>query len=183
VKIPEEAKNVFSGIIFDVYQWEQRMFDGSTLTFERAKRANSIAVIAVVDDKMVLIDERQPDWERPVRGIPAGKVDKGETPLDAAKRELLEETGLVSDDWELLYEEDPLTKLQWTISCFIARSCRNVQEPQHESGEQITIATVSFDAFVREVSEKEFRERELTTLLLRMRLENTLDAFKKKLWP
>ncbi|KKP89624.1 MAG: NUDIX hydrolase [Candidatus Moranbacteria bacterium GW2011_GWC2_37_73] len=27
--IPEHAKKVFSGTFFDVYQWEQEMFDGS----------------------------------------------------------------------------------------------------------------------------------------------------------
>jgi len=32
--VPEEAKLVFKGIIYDVYQWEQKMFDGTFSTFE-----------------------------------------------------------------------------------------------------------------------------------------------------
>ena len=32
--IPENAKKVFTGQVFDVYQWEQEMFDGSKATFE-----------------------------------------------------------------------------------------------------------------------------------------------------
>ncbi len=40
MKIPPNAKRVFKGIIFDVYQWQQKMFDGSKETFEMLKRAN-----------------------------------------------------------------------------------------------------------------------------------------------
>lgn len=34
MKIPSTAKRVFKGIIFDVYRWEQEMFDETTSTFE-----------------------------------------------------------------------------------------------------------------------------------------------------
>ena len=36
--IPPEAKCVFRGKIFDVYQWPQRLYDGSTATFEMLRR-------------------------------------------------------------------------------------------------------------------------------------------------
>ena len=63
-KIPSHAKKVFSGTIFDVYQWEQEMFDGTTKIFEAAGRPHTALVIPVIDDKIVLSYERQPgkDW-------------------------------------------------------------------------------------------------------------------------
>ena len=35
--IPENAKRVFKGIIFDVYQWEQELYNGSKAVFEKLK--------------------------------------------------------------------------------------------------------------------------------------------------
>lgn len=37
MKLPPQAKKVFTGQIFDVYQWEQEMYDGSFETFEMLK--------------------------------------------------------------------------------------------------------------------------------------------------
>ena len=45
-QIPEHAKRVFSGIMFDVRQREQEMFDGSTSIFEAATREHTVCVFA-----------------------------------------------------------------------------------------------------------------------------------------
>ena len=37
MKVPKQAKRVFKGVIFDVYQWEQEMFDGTKEIFEKLK--------------------------------------------------------------------------------------------------------------------------------------------------
>ncbi|PJC53414.1 MAG: hypothetical protein CO029_02850, partial [Candidatus Magasanikbacteria bacterium CG_4_9_14_0_2_um_filter_41_10] len=58
--IPEQAKKVFSGVIFDVYQWEQELYDGSKATFERLTRPATLQVIAEVDGRIAMSDEEQP---------------------------------------------------------------------------------------------------------------------------
>ena len=50
--IPDEAEKVFNGVLFDVYQWQQEMYDGSYATFERLRRADTAAVICITDDDM-----------------------------------------------------------------------------------------------------------------------------------
>ena len=101
MKIPPEAKCVFKGIIFDVYQWEQKMFDGSTATFEMLKRPNTLQVIAADENYIYLGQEEQPG-KGPFFSLFGGRQEPGEDPLAGAKRELLEESGLAADDWELL---------------------------------------------------------------------------------
>jgi hypothetical protein len=47
-KIPSHAHKVFSGVIFDVYQWDQELFNGKIATFEAIQRPSTVIVIPVV---------------------------------------------------------------------------------------------------------------------------------------
>lgn len=61
------------------------------------------AIIAVTDDNKIVM-ERQFRYAlgEPLLEIPAGKLDKGEDPLECAKRELAEETGYSAAEWRPL---------------------------------------------------------------------------------
>src|SRR4051812_34954907 len=92
MKRPKNAKKVFQGKRFGIYQWKQKMFDGSTATFEVAKRNNSVVIIPIIGDKVVVVKERQPHWEREGITTVAGAMEEGENIVRAARRELEEET-------------------------------------------------------------------------------------------
>ncbi len=169
--LPESAKRVFKGVMFDVWQWEQQMYDGSTATFERLKRPNTAAVLAVVDDRILIQEQEQPDTAAPFLSISGGRFEEGEQALEAAKRELLEETGYVSDDWELLFEENPVGKIEWTIYYFIARGAKRVAEQRLDAGEKIALRPVTFDELLALSDDPRFIEREFVPLLLRARLD------------
>ena len=60
--IPPDAKKVFSGVLFDVYQWEQKMFDGSVATFEKLKRPDTVVVFPVLPNgRIILTEQEQPN--------------------------------------------------------------------------------------------------------------------------
>ena len=182
MKIPENAKRVFEGVIFDVYQWEQELFDGSKETFEMLKRPNTLQVIATQGDKILLADENQP-----VRGkfvsLFGGRQDEGEEPLAGCKRELLEEAGLESDDWELYKVFDVTFKIEWDSYIFIARDCKKVAEQKLEPAEDIKILSVSFEEFLDIVEYEKFRSENITNEIRRMKLqEGELAKFKKLLF-
>ena len=67
-------------------------------------RHNGSAVMMAVDEKRRILLVRQ--YRLPARAylweLPAGKLDPGETPLTAAKRELIEETGYRARQWKKL---------------------------------------------------------------------------------
>jgi len=162
-KIPEHAKRVFEGIIFDVYHWDQKMFDGSIATFEGLKRVPTVIIIALDEDKNIYYSEQsQPHYEGFRLGIFGGRAEKGETPLDVAKRELLEESGLVSDKWEHFHTYNKPGKIDWDICYFIARDCKKVTEQNLDSGEKINIKKTTIKDFVdRIITNENFRETEL----------------------
>ena len=182
MKIPPQAKLVFKGIIFDVYQWEQEMYDGSYETFEMLKRANTLQVIATQGENVLIAYEEQPT-KGPSYTLLGGRQNEGEEPIDAAKREMKEEAGLVSDDWELYKHFDPYNKMDWTVYTYIARNCKKNAEPSLDAGEKIEVKTVNFDEFVRIATEEHFWGVNLTVELLKMQMEpRKLEEFKKKLF-
>lgn len=180
--LPTDAKLVFKGKIFDTYQWEQKLFDGTTTTFERLKRPNTATVIPVIGDKILVTEQEQPDTHS-FLSTPGGRCDGDEDMLVAAKRELLEETGYVSDDWELFRAVQPFNKIVWTISTYIARNCRKQQDPHVDAGEKIEIQFFDFEDFLLLSENTQFRDVELTTELLRMRVHpDKKEAFRKQLF-
>lgn len=182
MKLPKEAKKVFDGIIFDVYQWEQQMFDGSTERFEMLKRADTTLIIPTHEDKIYIVEEEQPH-KGPFSGLLGGRVEEGEDPLTGAKRELLEEGGFISDDWELYRSYMPYTKLDWTIYLYIAKNCKKVAEQKLDPGEKITIKEVTFDEFISMTTNTTFIETQFANEILHMLLHpQELDSFKAKLF-
>ncbi len=181
MKIPKQAKKVFTGEIFDVYQWPQKMFDGSYATFEMISRQHTIEVIPVMDNKVVLIYEQQPTLPAKYSVI-GGRQEDGETSLKAAKRELLEETGLVSNDWELVKKFYPYNKMDWVISRYIARNCKKVSEQKLDSGEKIILKPVNFSEFMDIIVDENFHSIDVTTDVLRMEHNGKLTKFKQKLF-
>lgn len=151
--IPEDAKLVFKGEIFDVYQWPQKMFDGSVETFEMLKRADTVKVIAMKDSKIVICEEQQPHTEI-FFDVPSGRHDvESESELDAAKRELREETGMEFGAWKLISIEQPHTKIDWFVYTFLATGFISQSEQKLDSGEKITVRLETFEEVVNLASD------------------------------
>lgn len=99
IKTGEET--VFDGHILHVRKDSVRLPNGSSATREHIVHVGAVCIVPVTDDGMVCM-ERQFRYplDRVISEIPAGKLDRiDEDRLEAAKRELREETGLTADRW------------------------------------------------------------------------------------
>ena len=146
--IPENAKRVFKGVLFDVYQWEQEMFDGTKAIFEKIKRADTVVVFGVLPDGKILLTEQEQPGKEPFIGATGGKVDEGEDVLSAAKRELLEESGYEAEEFILWDSQHPIGKIDWVVYTFIAKGLKKVADLDLDAGEKIKLLPVTLDKLI-----------------------------------
>ena len=181
MKIPAQAKSVFKGEIFEVFQWPQPLFDGSEATFEMLKRANTSQVIATRNGRIIIIEEEQPG--KKYTGLFGGRQEVHETPLQAAQRELVEEGGFTSADWELLTTYEPLGKINWEINIFIARNVTANSTQKLDPGEKISFREVSFEEFLEMIFEnnQDFGQFAFDLLYWKFLQPEKLAEFKQKL--
>jgi ADP-ribose pyrophosphatase len=92
---PDASRTVYDGNLFDVTV--ERWGDHDR---EIVEHPGAVAVVAVDREGMVTLvrQSREPARKKLVE-LPAGTLEEGEAPLDSARRELDEETGLTGGDW------------------------------------------------------------------------------------
>jgi ADP-ribose pyrophosphatase len=97
------SKEVYSCRLFQVTEDEARDQSGFEINRSVIRHVGS-AVMMAVDDagRVLLINQYRLPPNRRMWELPAGKLDPGELPIDAAKRELKEETGYSAEHWNLL---------------------------------------------------------------------------------
>src|SRR3989344_3180547 len=176
--IPENAKRVFRGVVFDVYQWEQKMFDGSKATFEKLKRPDTVVVFPVLPGGKIILTEQEQPGKEPFIGATGGRVDEGEDILEAAKRELLEESGYTAEEFILWDAQHPTSKVDWVVFTFIAKGVKKIADLHLDAGEKIKLITLTLDELIDIPTKKNiyFAEQEITLKLM----EAKLDPQKKK---
>lgn len=161
--IPENAKRVFRGVIFDVYQWEQKMFDGTTAVFEKLRRPDTVVVFPILPDGKILMTEQEQPGKTPFIGAAGGRVDEEEDTLTAAKRELLEETGYIAEEFILWDARQPVSKIDWAVFTFIARGLKKVSDLDLDAGEKIKLLPLTLDELINIATDKNiyFAEQEI----------------------
>lgn len=90
------SEDVFKGKVFSVSRDEVRMPNGRTVTVDVVRHSKSVVIVPVPDPgKVILIRQYRHAVNAHLWELPAGSVDEGESPEDAARRECHEEIGLV----------------------------------------------------------------------------------------
>jgi ADP-ribose pyrophosphatase len=148
VLIPSYATKVFAGEIFSVYQWGQEMYDNTVKRFEMLQRPDSTLVLAIRDDHIVVLKDKQPG-KNEFMTLPGGRVAHNEDAKQAAARIVTEETGLLFDTYRLVSVTQPDDKIEWFVYVYLATNYRETIEPQFDNGKKLSMAYMPFDEFYR----------------------------------
>ncbi|MCU0443558.1 MAG: NUDIX hydrolase [Microscillaceae bacterium] len=106
-----------------------------------------VTVAALTENQeVILVEQFRPGPEKQLISFAEGKVDAGELPLEAARRELLEETGYAAGDI-FFAKEIPEAYTHARKLIFIALNCRLVQAQDLDNEEFIRVFTLDLEAF------------------------------------
>ena len=159
------TRRVHTGRVIDLDVDTVRYPDGSTGELEMIRHPGAAAVVPVLSDPagpdptLLLIQQYRYATGGPLWEIPAGRLAKGEAPIDCARRELLEETGMHAGTIE------PLTAI-WTTPGFTDERIHLFWARDLTPGEQ----TLEADEFI------ELAPRPLSQVLAAIRDGEICDA-------
>jgi ADP-ribose pyrophosphatase len=95
---PDSARTVYDGKLFDVTveRWGEH-------EREIVGHPGAVAIVAVDRDGILtLVRQRREAVRAELLELPAGTLEQGEQPLESARRELAEETGLTGGTWRVV---------------------------------------------------------------------------------
>ena len=166
------TKTTHEGKLSSVRVDEFRYEDGETAEREIVAHPGAVGIVAHDDEIVYMVRQpREAVGEEALLELPAGKLDvEGETPVECAKRELVEEVGVEAAGWEELtrfYSSPGFTDEQ--VFLFLATDLTEV-EAQPTEGERIEIVKVPLVNLEQVIEECEDAKSLVGLLLLGPRL-------------
>lgn len=90
---------IFEGRVVKLYKDKIELSTGKESFREVVKHSGGVVILAKKGDKILLVKQFRYPMKEVLYELPAGKLEVGENPFEAAKRELEEETGYCANKW------------------------------------------------------------------------------------
>lgn len=120
---------------------------GEKSDFYIKKEGPAIAILAITqNNEVILVKQFRPGPNEILQELPGGFIDKDETPEQAAKRELLEETGY-DGDIKLVTEAFDCAYSTMNRYCLVATQCKKIKEQKLDNTEFADIVLLPLSSF------------------------------------
>ncbi len=172
IEAAERIEPIYKGKILTFHVDTVRLPSGNSATREYVRHNGAVAVVALTNDGEILMEEqfRYP-CGRVFLEIPAGKLDSpDEDPLEAAKRELREETGAVADEWISLgdYYPSPAISTE-VIRLYLARGL-SFGDTDWDADERLIVRKISPEELYRAIAAGEISDGKTVAAILKYKL-------------
>ena len=137
------TSDIFNGKILHVIHDEVELEDGSRSMREVVRHPGGVCVAALdSEDNLLFVRQFRYPYGEVVLELPAGKLEKGSTPLENGKRELLEETGAIGYSYISLGQVYPSPGYTDEIIHLYACRVKEQSENRPDEGEFLNVEKI-----------------------------------------
>lgn len=169
----ESVKGIFAGKVINVHHDDVMLSNGNMTKRECVDHPGGVAIIGLTDDeKVLLVRQFRYPYKETIYEIPAGKLEKGEDPFDAGKREFKEETGAIADEYIWLGEVYPTPGYTNEIIRLYAAKGLHFEEQKLDDDEFLQVCKMPFDELIERVMSGEIKDAK--TIIAALKLKELL---------
>lgn len=165
------SQKIYDGRLLHVYKDKVILPNGKTSYREYLKHRGAAAIVPLTENNDVIaVRQYRYPLRRVTIEIPAGKIDEGEEPVDAALRELSEEAGITSA--KLKYIGGLLPSVAYTdeeIHMYIATDLV-FGTPHADEDEFLEIIKIPLSEFVNKILDGEIKDSKTQAAILKTAL-------------
>lgn len=163
------SEEIYKGRIFRVHRDTVALADGTGALREIVEHNGGVCCAAVNErGELAFVRQFRYAYGKVVTELPAGKLEKGEDPFDAVKRELREEVGAEATDWQPLGVLYPTpgycTEVIHLYSCRI----RSIGDTDFDEDERIESLFIPLDEAAQMVMRGEIPDAKTQVLVMKV---------------
>lgn len=178
------SEEIFHGRLLHIFRDIVRLPNGNEVTRELFKHWGAVCIVPLTDDGNIIM-ERQFRYplNRVITEIPAGKLDSlEEDRLDAAKRELWEETGITADNWVSLGDFCPAAAYSSErITMYLATGLHR-GERHLDQDEFLNIKEIPMEDVIRQIMDGTIDDGKTIAAVLKADLYLRATHFSRTAW-
>lgn len=166
-------KVVFNGLTMRVRVDDVMLSNGQKAIREVIEKPDAVCIAPITKSgELIFVKQHRYAISKTILELPAGKMDDNETdPLDCAKRELLEETGAIGENYLFLGEFHPsapsITNRIYLFLCNV----KEIGQPRPDENEILEVVKVPFDKALKMVVDGEIADAKSQIAILKLMLK------------
>lgn len=166
----ENIKGIFSGKVITVHEDDVTLCDNTTSKRECVDHPGGVAVIGLNDDnEVLLVRQFRYPYKETIYEIPAGKLEVGEDPFEAGKREFKEETGCIADEYFSLGEVYPTPGYTNEIIRLYGAKGLHYEGQSLDDGEFLQVCTMKLEKLIEKVMSGEIKDAKTIIAALKLK--------------
>lgn len=158
---------IYKGKVVELSLFDVDCPNGNKSKREIIHHNGGVCILATLNDKIVMERQYRFAYDETIYELPAGKLEKGELPYDAALRELEEETGLKAEsltEYGKMYPSPGYT--DEIIYLYKANNVKKTQRHLDED-EEIDLIYLSVDEIKKMIKDNVIKDAKTVMLLLK----------------